>query len=120
MLLISLQLTIGFLLVSIVLPNNSIILKKLKNNFITFSKLDGFTTILNYNFPKFMPGWLDWFELELTCPYCGYKFFITLCEDGDISTVPPTITYSIAEGNMICPNCGKYIAEDYLQDDIIK
>ena len=65
-----------------------------------------------------MPGWLDWFEDEITCPNCGFKFVVLFCEDGDTSTIPPIVKCFLVYEDTICPNCGALISENNLSIEL--
>lgn len=64
-----------------------------------------------------MSGWLDWFEDEITCPNCGFKFFVLFCEDVDISTNPPIVKCFVVDEYLICSNFRNINNENNLLDD---
>ncbi len=64
-----------------------------------------------------MPGWLDWFEEEITCPNCGSKIIVLFCEDGDTSNIPPTVKTFIVDENAYCPNCKAKIIDEILKNN---
>lgn len=61
-----------------------------------------------------MAGWLDFLEVEITCPFCNSKIIVTIWEDGNPKRESLVIT-GLMDGETICPICGKMISDDALK-----
>lgn len=64
-----------------------------------------------------MSGWLDFFEVEIKCPFCNQNIIVTIWEDGDPKRTPVVIT-GLLDGKAICSNCKKEIFDKDLDENI--
>ena len=61
-----------------------------------------------------MSGWLEFYDLEISCPECRKSFEALFCEDADIRD-PPQVNTFLASGKTVCPHCSSEITEDKIQ-----
>ena len=59
-----------------------------------------------------MSGWIDFFDEEIKCPFCGEQFLAHFIEDGDVCD-PPSITTSLS-GDCQCPTCKAHLTDSDL------
>lgn len=62
-----------------------------------------------------MSGWLDFFEVEIICPFCNSKIEVMIWEDGDPKRNPIVIS-GLSEVKSICSVCKKLITDEDLKD----
>ena len=63
-----------------------------------------------------MAGWIDWIEEEIKCSFCGEKFLVLFCEDGNPNRIPIVIT-GLADGKTTCTNCKREINDDDFKEE---
>ena len=56
-----------------------------------------------------MSGWIDFYDEQITCPFCGQEFTAHFIEDGNVCD-PPSIITSLA-GGCYCPACKSPISD---------
>lgn len=61
-----------------------------------------------------MSGWLDFFEVEINCPFCNSKIEVTIWEDGDLKREPIVIS-GLMDEQVNCPVCDKLITDEKLK-----
>ena len=61
-----------------------------------------------------MSGWLDFFDIEITCPFCTAKIVAAIWEDGDQNR-EPIVIIGLIDGQTKYPVCGKLITDEELK-----
>lgn len=62
-----------------------------------------------------MSGWLDFFEVEITCSFCNADIKFTIWEDGEPKRDPVVIS-GLFDGKAKCPICGKLFTDEDIKD----
>lgn len=63
-----------------------------------------------------MAGWLDYFDIQITCPFCNSHIQVAIWEDGNPKR-QPVVFSGLIYGKAECPICKKIIYDEILNED---